>query len=192
MRIIITEDSVTRRFAQNELNLLKTGKKNNRPIILEFEPEILELVDKFGNSGQSGGSAPYVAAALGDTIKSLCLQKPIAPIEDSDWGSEDSLIKGVQQNTRCYGLFKEKGKSYYLDAVVFKDENGNAWNGSAKLKSGKTIQSRQYINGFPFVPKTFIVDVEKKSTGKDDSDFIVKDESQLGEVFKYYKKEQVK
>jgi hypothetical protein len=49
-------------------------------IILPFEKEILALVDKFNNSGQSGGSAPYTAAALSQAVKNLCLQNPICDI----------------------------------------------------------------------------------------------------------------
>ena len=49
-------------------------------IIMPFEKEILALVDKFGESGQSGGSAPYTAGAISSAVKKLCMQEPICDI----------------------------------------------------------------------------------------------------------------
>jgi hypothetical protein len=79
----------TQRYAQRELDILvKSASVDDRPIIEEFIPEILALCEKFGKSGQSGGSAPYTATALSHAIKKLCLQESICPIT----GIEDEWI----------------------------------------------------------------------------------------------------
>ena len=66
----------TQSHAKRELDILI--KTTPDAIIRHFIPEILALCEVFGNSGQSGGSAPYTAGALTDAIKKLCLQQPTA------------------------------------------------------------------------------------------------------------------
>jgi hypothetical protein len=125
-------------FAEKELELLtKTHPDpNNRPLIEEFAPEIIALCEKFGQSGQSGGSAPYTASALAQAIKKLCLFEPIAPLtgEDDEWCDVSEISdepKGTLfQNKRCGAVFKDvrKGKPdkvYYIDAFIKKDQKGN-------------------------------------------------------------------
>ncbi len=174
--------SKTKSFAKKELDLLVKSFKNSddKPIIQEFIPEILSLVDKFGRSGQSGSSAPYVARALSDAINKLCLQEPISPItgDDSEWSKDF-------QNNRCSALFKDSkdGGAYYLNAIIWQDQDGYRWSAHAKLKNGDTVGGMHYIKGFPFEPKTFYVDVIERN-----GDFYVKDESQLDQVWEYYNK----
>ena len=69
----------TKAHAQLELRVLYENNKGKEDelVIEEFFPEILAICEKFGNSGQSGGSAPYVAKQLASVIEKLCLQKPI-------------------------------------------------------------------------------------------------------------------
>jgi len=172
--------------------------------IIPFEKEILALVDKFGESGQSGGSAPYTAGAISDAVNKLCLQKPLCDITgiDSEWNdvTEYSDGKECYQNKRLSSIFKDgkDGVPYYLDAIVFRGEDDSTFTGnSVKLKDGSTIRSRQSIY-LPFKPKTFYIDVietewadehetiEKSGGGWWTS--VVKDESQLDEVFEYYMK----
>ena len=63
--------SNTKNKAKREFEILKKTVKD--AIIAPFEKEILALVDKFDNSGQSGGSAPYAANAISQAVKKLCL-----------------------------------------------------------------------------------------------------------------------
>lgn len=189
----------TQKFAATELGILIETTPD--AIVKDFVPEILALAEKFGQSGQSGGSAPYVARALSQAIESLCLQKPICPVtgRDEEW-VDVSETNGHKffQNSRCYALFKAFDlrpdfcyKPYYLDAIVWVDEQGGQFTGEALLPFGKgsatqRILSRQYIKGFPFTPKTFYVDVITKQLAKDDWERYVKNPEQLEEVFKYY------
>jgi hypothetical protein len=175
--------------AQDEINLLMHySDPNDPPIIEDFVPEILALIDKFGNSGQSGGSAPYVASAICTTLEKLMNRKTLLPItgEEHEWMEVGMDIGGLLfQNNREGAIFKYgvDGKSYYLDAIVWKDNNCS-WSGTAYTKDGIAVSSRQFIKSFPFTPKTFYIDVF------DDGDtFNIIDETQLDEVFEYYAKQ---
>ncbi len=163
----------TAKFAQSELEILSAScpDKNNRPIIEPFKDEILALCEKFGKSGQSGGSAPYTATALSQAIKTLCLQEPICPVTGienewmnvADYGDGKKEKECVWQNTRCSALFKRKDeKCYYLDAIIWKEEHGGCYSGRALMPNGEVVLSRQFVKSFPFKPKTFYIDVVKE------------------------------
>jgi len=197
--------SKTKSFAERELEILVNSNTDpdNRPIIEEFIPEILALCDKFGKSGQSGGSAPYTANALSQAIKKLCLQEPIAPItgEDDEWNDVSSYCNGelMYQNKRCSAIFKDgkDGDAYYIDAIIKRTPNGTTWHGSFwkskadYLKGNKDlmINPRGYIKSFPFTPKTFYIDVLEEEVAKDDWETWLKNPSDLDVVWEYYQKE---
>ena len=195
------EKTNTYSFAETELDVLSKSS-TDRPIIEPFRNEILALCEAFGNSGQSGGSAPYTASAITQAIKKLLLQEPICSITgiNEEWAQvtypdvEDEMM---YQNKRCSALFKNKnGKCYYLDAIVKKTQTGNCWSGSFWLSKqdyltgdkSKMVHCRQYIRSFPFIPKTFYIDVIEEEVAKDDWEMYLKDPKQLEKVFKYYKK----
>lgn len=179
----------TRTHAEIELDILvksATGP-DDRPVIEPFIPELLALAEKFGLSGQSGGSAPYVAGALSQAVKHLCLQQLICPVTgiDDEWFRHDDEIS---QNKRCSALFKgEDGNAYYLDAVTWRTPNGICYSGTAELPDGEKITSSQCVQ-FPFTPKTFYVDVDEHEVAPDDWEFTVKDPNDLKQVFEYYDK----
>lgn len=163
----------TYNFAARELSILSKSATdpNDRPLIEPFIPEILALAEKFGLSGQSGGSAPYVAGAISQAIKKLLLQDPICPIMgiDEEWvdvghlGDKDETDV-VWQNNRCSALFKNaKHEAYYLDAIVWKGEDEyDTFTGRVE-----GILSRQFIKSFPFTPKTFYIDVIREQLPDD-------------------------
>lgn len=172
--------------AEQEFEILSKSSKDpdNRPVIEPFKKEILALVEAFGNSGQSGGSAPYTATAIAQAVKALCLQDPIMPImgTDDEWRGG----KELRQNKRCSAVFKgKKGVATFIDAIIWRTQNDVSWNGIA-YSNGKKYSSEQKIKKFPFIPKTFTIDVvESKVNGKD-WEFQVKDPGELKEVFEYY------
>lgn len=198
--------SKTKSYAESELDILTKYNTDpeNRPIIEEFRNEIIALCDKFGKSGQSGGSAPYTAQALSSAIKKLCLREPICPLTglDDEWNDvsyDSGKNETLFQNNRNSALFKNNSGVYYIDAIVFKGQNGSCFtSGGVNLpNSDEIIRSKQYIKSFPFEAKTFYIDVietewsDKTETIKQDGGgwwtSIVKDINQLKEVFKYYK-----
>jgi hypothetical protein len=186
--------------AKYEMDFLKRKfrEDDDMPLILEYEKEILALVEKFGDSGQSGGSAPFTASIITKGISNLLNYKPIGAITGAVWEWND--VTGMNgevcfQNRRLSGVFKEgeDGTPYYLDAIVFQGEDEyDAFTGSVE-----NIYSRQYIKSFPFYPKTFYIDVYKDYDVKLDDvlcednegkhyTYRIKDVNQLEEVFEYY------
>lgn len=165
---------------EQELDLaVKYGEYD---LIWDFIPEIKSLVEKFSTSGQSGFSAPYTAKCLGHVIEQLCLQNPIVGIreDEDDWFSIGN--DHIYQHRRCSALFKNgKSKPYFLDAISFIDETGMSFtSNSVMTRDGTKMTSMQMVK-FPFMPKTFHVDVVTEGDKR-----VVRDESQLEEVFRYY------
>lgn len=180
--------------AKEEFKVLKQLEET--PIVLEFENEILSLVDRVSKVGLSGGSAPFYAKVVGSVVEDLILQKPISPIlcNDDEWIEREG---GIFQNNRCSALFKSNTNPhpYFLDAIVFQgEEEGDVFTGMVE-----EIESKQKAK-IPFTPKTFYVDVVKevfneekhneseRYSSKVGHDFVyrIKDRNQLKEVFKYY------
>jgi hypothetical protein len=194
----------TQLHAQKELDILDATVPY--ATITPFRKEILALCEAFGNSGQSGGSAPYTASALSQAVKKLCLQQTISPLTGKD-SEYNEVGTDMYQNNRESAVFKQKdGRAYYLDAIVWK---GDTWNSDHTRNDWDTfigtiqgISSRQFIKSFPFKPKTFYIDVTREkfdeskhnkadavTTGLDgDVVYTIKDQKQLEEVFEYYDK----
>jgi len=189
----------TQLFALRELEILSKSSTDphNRPLVEPFIPEILALAEKFGLSGQGGGSAPYTATAISHAVKKLLLQEPICPITGiaeewinmSGYGGGKDEKDLVWQNRRCGCLFKDsENRPYYLDAIIWKTQNGGTFSGSAFLTKREIVWSRQFVKKFPFTPKTFYIDVTEVEVKKGDWEFYIKNEQQLKKVFKYYDK----
>jgi hypothetical protein len=200
----------TKKFAQIELDILEATVPDS--VIIPFKKEILDLCESFGDSGQSGASAPYVANALSKAIKKLMLQEPICEItgHENEWidVSEIGYNSTIYQNSRCSALFKNgvEGKAYYLNAIVWKGvEKYDTFTGRVYIddKNFELIGSSQNVK-LPFKPKTFYIDVVYVSIEEEDAIkrelhyiknnddncyyIILKDPNQLKEVFKYYDK----
>ncbi len=156
----------TQSHAQVELDILSESVPD--AVILEFKDEILAICEKFGKSGQSGGSAPYVASALSSALKKLCMFETIAPLTgiDNEWSDVSTFSPGetLYQNKRNAAVFKDDSGVWYLDAIVWcgdtEGESGNTWDTFSGIVQG--IKSRQYIKGFPFEPKIFYIGVTRE------------------------------
>lgn len=210
---MVRKDEILNESKYPELRRMldKAEQEGTTLLIAEFVPEIEALVDKFGQSGQSGASAPFTAGAIIDTLKKMLAHEPLGDgIEctDDEWndlsGIEDCETgQGTFQNNRLSSVFKEgkEGKPYYLDAIVFKPVGKDyTFTGKVGVSEGskKMIGSRQFIKSLPFRPKTFVIDVEEKEYKKMPDGSLVeeagggwweswlKDPRQLEEVFEYY------
>lgn len=199
----------TQNFAKRELDILAATEPD--AIVIPFAKEILALCEAFENSEQSGGTAPYTASVIAETVKKLMLQEPICDVtgHEMEWvdiceNDEGGTI--LYQNNRCNALFKNgiEGKAYYLNAIAWKD-NKDIFTGDVYIdnKSFELIGSDQFVK-FPFKPKTFYIDVVRIPITKKEAEkrnlhyiednnnkcyyYILKDPKQLDEVFKYYDK----
>lgn len=205
---LITESS---KYPELKRMLDKAEKEGKTLLVAEFVPEIEALVDKFGQSGQSGFSAPYTAGAIVDTLKKMFAHEPLGEGitgADDEWVDvsyeSDMSPKSFYQNNRLSSVFKDtkEGRPYYLDAIVFKSINKDyTFTGNSVMMTegdSQTIGSRQYIKKFPFQPKTFIVDVYEKEYRKLKDGSLVEEEGggwweswltdpkQLEQVWEYY------
>lgn len=148
-----------------------------------IQENVLELLETFSKQGHSGSSAPYCI----EYFKILASFKPIAPItaEDDEW---NEIGEESYQNNRCSAVFKDgkSGEPYYLDAIIWKTQNGGSFSGTATDSKGKVIKSRQFII-LPFMPKTFHIQVIETEVTKDNWKFTIKNDEDLKEVFTYYK-----
>lgn len=180
-------------FAEHEIDILLKlyPTDDNPPIIKDFIPEILALVDKFGKSGQSGGSAPFTASAISDVVKKLCLFTSIAPItgEDSEWSNVSEYAprdKIKSQNKRCGAIFKQAdGVCTYVDAIRWIAGN-NGYCGGARLPDGSIVRSMAIIKSFPFTPRTFNIKIREEEVEQDDFVFHIDNPAILDKVREYY------
>lgn len=152
-----------------------------------IQENILELIEVFSEQDHSGHSAAYclkMFARLADF-------KPLSPItcEDREWSEvREDEGKKFYQNNRLSSVFKEgDSKPYYIDAIVWRNQEGVAYTGGALDSKGNRISSSQNIR-LPFTPKTFYIDVIEKEIAKDDWEFYVKHEEDLDQVWEYYEK----
>ena len=165
----------TQKFAKRELDILAATVPD--AIITPFAKEILALCEKFGKSGQSGGSAPYTATAISKAVKKLLLQEPICDVtgHESEWFDVSEVCGGnkTYQNNRCSALFKDgiESKAHYLDAIVWKGvEEYDTFTGRVYIddKDFELIGSSQFVK-FPFKPKTFYIDVIRVPISKEEA-----------------------
>jgi hypothetical protein len=175
---------------------------------------VKDLLDKF-QSHEYGNTIQRTLAR--ETFVRLAKQQNITPITccDEEWSDvRDYGDKPSYQNKRLSSVFKNEGeRPYYLNAIVWREENGLTYTGRGSTRGGETIRSSQYIK-LPFEPKTFYVDVVKEILPEDwntepfiEWDYydtkefeetgvktwktekyrnVIKDEKQLDEVFDYY------
>jgi len=150
--------------AKRELELLE--KTTPDAIVTPFKNEILALCEAFGKSGQSGGSASFTATAISQAVEKLMMFETLAPLtgEDSEWVdmSEYNDGESMFQNNRDSRVFKngKDGQAYFIEAIVFDGDIGGRFTGNGSVThNGENIGSSQYIKEFPFIPKTFYVDV---------------------------------
>ena len=178
-------------YAKRELEILKA--KVPGALVIEFEKEILELVKKFMDSGQSNNSAPYYAKSITSTCQSLMMYEPLTPItgEPDEW---ESMLPEKWQNRRCTSLFKDSDSTRLIGHIVWKniDVDHDCFSGGKVLLeqgSDSYVLSSIHITAFPFIPKVFYVDVKliiNPKTGEEE--YVLVNKNQYQKVLDYYAK----
>jgi hypothetical protein len=139
---------------------------------------VMELIEVFAKQSHSG----FSAAMTVDIFRRVAMFQVLLPLtgKDEEW---NEVGTDEYQNNRDSAVFKHSkdGKPYYLDAIVWRRQDGISYTGTVD-----GIQSWQYIKNFPFVPKTFYIDVVK--TECLDGTFVmkIKNKEQLKQVAEYY------
>ena len=125
------------KYAEKELEYVRGDDYNNM-----VADAALELVKVFAEQGHSGFSAGLTI----NLLEKLMRFEPIAPLtgEDSEW---NKISDELYQNNRSPRVFKENGRAYDIDGIVFRDPDGCCVTNS---------NSRVDVT-FPYTPKTEIV-----------------------------------
>jgi hypothetical protein len=136
------------KHAERELSLIGYDGKDEYNNMAKSA--IMELLTTFANQGHSGFSANYVI----DIFNKLSRFETLSPLtgEDDEWNDVTEMSGYKQfQNKRDSAVFKDDTGCYYLDALLWVENNGNIYCNK---------KSRGYIKSFPFTPKTFYIKVE--------------------------------
>lgn len=148
-----------------------------------IQENVIELLKIFSFQGHSGMSAEFLIKYF----KKLASFKILTPLKGTpdEW---NEVGEGEFQNIRLSSVFKDKNGASYLYALSWRTDT-SCWSGSATLKTSdgdRLISSRQPIT-FPFMPKTFYVDVhDYDDRVPNNQGFIIKDEQQLQEALDYF------
>lgn len=175
--------------AKRELELINAFSEKGDFYGGETGKAVMELIEMFSKQGHSGGSAPTVISLF----SKLANFKPLTPVQgtDDEW---NEIGEDLYQNNRYSAVFKHKKDNIctYNDAIIKRCENGSTWSGPLYLTKEDAIKGENRIEvkikSFPFVPKTFYIDVIEEELKKDDWVMWVKNPKQLKEVYKYYDK----
>jgi hypothetical protein len=197
--------SLTKHF-ERELAIMRQSVDTEDKLIIEpYVESIKNLLEIFSNEGHSGASAPLCASVIAKTIKAVLGFQILSPLtgEESEWNDISETHGSLMyQNSRDSGVFKdEQGKCSYGTSIVWVGED--RWDTFTGAVNG--YKSTNYIKEFPFMPKTFYINVSRElydennpeHKGKDIVDtghgqmvYSINDPKQITEVFNYYNQKQ--
>tara|TARA_R110001592_G_scaffold151978_1_gene379125 strand:- start:1693 stop:2313 length:621 start_codon:yes stop_codon:yes gene_type:complete len=191
-----------------ELDIMrKTVVEDDSLIIEPYVDAIHVLCESFSKENHSGGAASMAAGVIASTIKAILGFQILSPLtgEEDEWNDITEMNDGnkLWQNNRDSAVFKDiDGKCYYVNSIVWKgNEPWDTFTGSMK-----GYRSANYIKSFPFMPRTFYIDVYREDYDKNNPEhsendvisadpkdviYFIKDSKQLDEVFKYYNKREI-
>lgn len=179
------------KHAQTELEFIGAFSEDKDFYGGETGKAVMELIEVFSKQGHSGMSAQVVI----DLFTKLAKYEQLGALtgKDEEWGQLDYGDDIFYQNLRNSAVFKQAdGNITYNDAIIKRCENGSCWSGPLYPTREDAINGTNRIRvaakGFPFVPKTFYIDVIEEEIKKDDWIMWVKNPQQLEKVFQYYKK----
>ena len=179
---------------KKELKIWISGRdKLEQKTYNAVKDELISIAEKFDKTDQSGATAPLMANMVSNVLKKLMLGEILNPIteENVNW-SCDHFKEGTCQSRVLSSLFKDKtnGKVRYLDAFSWCLSSYSCWGGCAYVKTGNKmykIPSRMEGIKFPFVPKTFHINVSQDPEDEN-SNFMIEDLEKLKEGLEYYGK----
>ena len=158
-------------FKEHAVRELKLAEQlDSTHVVLEFYEPIVALVEAYANSGQSGGSHPYVSRVLVDSIDALLNRRVLSPLT----GKSDEWYparEGLYQNIRDSRLFKKENTSecFLIDSVYFVDEQGDRVEDTVYTldtdENGETTKTEindfVVVKKFPVTPEIFCIRTNK-------------------------------
>lgn len=152
-----------------------------------FADAVIELIEVFSKQGHSGFSSSIVSGLF----YKLSKFQTITPLtgEDNEWTEVNKEItngREILQNNRNGSVFKDgkDGTPYCVDAIVWRTQSGFTFTGGGV----DNIGSAHNIKSFPFLPKTFYIDIIEEKVAEDDIIYYIKNKEDLNEVWEYYDK----
>ena len=182
---------------KKEIKILRKGLDQNDELIIEpYNKTIESLIKKFSEKNYTFGEAGFTINVLAQTIKAALGFQILSPLDGSkkEWGEKK---ENVYPNLRDSGVFKdEEGTAYYNKAIVWIDPvNEQKFTGTVN-----GVTSFQKIKEFPFMPKSFYIEVELTDYTDEYKDdpvvdfqgkklvYVIKNKKDLEQVFEFYNK----
>jgi len=125
-----------------------------------MKESIFKLVKKFNEMGHSGSSQSFFAARIVNLVKNTLNGKALSPFLNEDDFKFQEINDLLFQSTVQSDIFKDEKGIFFTNAIVWVGEDGS-FTGD---RNG--IRSSQYLKEYPFVPKTFYVDVKDLENGE--------------------------
>ncbi len=205
----MSKENVYSKHFDRELEIMQESvKEGDSLIITPYVRSIREVCKDFAKESHKGGTAPMAADVLARTIRAILGNQILSPLQgtEEEWNDVSDMGESNQilfQNNRDSAVFKNSdGQSIYNTCIVWKGED--PYDSFTGTIAG--IGSSHYVKSFPFMPRTFYIDVYREPYDKNnpkhkDVDIInvqsgemayfIKDVKQLDEVFNYYNKRKV-
>lgn len=138
---IYPKESNLVKHVRSELKLIDDDSVYQRAI----NKHLISMAKQFSKEGHSGFSASYTIAML----EKLLRFQPITPLtgNDDEWFE---YATGMFQNKRCSHVFKENGRAYDINGIIFRDKDGACY---TNMKSQVDVT-------FPYTPSSVYVDVD--------------------------------
>lgn len=183
----------TLEFFEKELELFDKKypklEEGNNYGFENYIPELKSIFKKFDDERHSGFSAGFTRSKLVNILEKVLNFEPFFEIENEnefDFEEESKLqcFKGLVQSKRISSVFKDlqkENKPYYIYAVIFREHYPDGHTSCFTSSSSLTeVSSSQFIK-YPFIPKSFYIDVKKEN-----DKYEIMFPNQLQEVKSYY------
>lgn len=116
---------------------------------------VLNLLQVFSDEGHSGSTAPYTV----NVFSKLAMFEPLVPLTGEDWEWHE-VDNGMLQNRRCGHVFKENGKAFDVQGIIFQEDHTDPETGETFTTSFTSYKSRVDVT-FPYTPTRTYVKVDK-------------------------------
>ena len=183
-----------------ELEIMRKSVEDGDSLVIEpYVEAIRKVCESFNAENPVGYTSSVAANILATTMKAVLNFQILSPLEgtDEEWRLLDKDTN-LKQNIRDTAVFKEStGECVYSNSIVWiTKENTDRFIG---VIDG--VSSVNVIKSFPFMPKTFYIEVDRTESNEEDENaenhgdgffvYNIKNKEDINEVFNYYKQKKV-